>query len=269
MVDPVSRHLARAAGTHGPVMLMYHAVAREAGTPEWPWAVSLDRFRAQLDHLVDEGWTTATVRELVSAPRDWPRRTVAITFDDGYANNAAACEELQRRDMRATWFIVSGSIGREPAWPATGPPRGRLLSAAELRGMHRAGMEIGSHTVRHLRLTELDPARRHGELEDSRRQLEDVLGEPVGSFAYPYGACDDACAGAVQDAGYGNASTTRTGWALRDGNPFLLRRLTILNTDTLASFMRKLYFGSNEVSWPNLVKHALQNGLAPLRHGAR
>ncbi|NMG76010.1 polysaccharide deacetylase family protein [Aromatoleum diolicum] len=269
MTDPLSRYLARAAGIHGPVMLMYHAITDGGGTPEWPWAVSLGRLRAQLDYLADEGWATPTVSELLAAPGRWPRRTAAITFDDGYADNLAACEELQKRDMRATWFIVSGSIGQAPDWPATDRPEGRLLDCVELREMTAAGMEIGSHTVNHVRLTEVDDDRRRFELEYSRRQIEDALGSQVRSFAYPYGAWDDTCVSAVRAAGYQAACTTRTGWALRDGNPYLLRRLTVFNSDTVGSLMRKLCFGSNDVSWPSITHQTLRRALTRLHHSPR
>jgi hypothetical protein len=119
-------------------------------------------------------------------------------------------------------------------------------------------MEIGSHTVNHVRLTEADDARLTQELADSRATLEDLLGQTVDSFAYPYGAWDTRCAGAVQQAGYAAACTTRTGWALRDNTPYQLRRLTVFNTDTLGSFARKLYFGSHDVRWRDLAGYALR-----------
>jgi len=269
MTASLSRYLARTAGMHGPVMLMYHAVSEGGGVPDWPWAVSLGRLRAQLDYLADEGWATPTMSELLAAPGRWPQRTVVITFDDGYANNLAACDELNKRGMCATWFVVSGSIGQAPAWPANGRPAGRLLDSVELRGMAAAGMEIGSHTVNHVRLTQLDQDRQRFELECSRRQIEDALGSQVRSFAYPYGAWDDICVSAVRDAGYQGACTTRTGWALRDGNPFLLRRLTVFNSDTVGSLMRKLCFGSHDVSWPSLAHQMLRSALTRLGHRPR
>ena len=80
--------------------------------------------------------------------------------------------------------------------------RGSLLNAAELREMQANGMEIGSHTVNHVRLTEVDDMRLMQELTESKAALEDLLGSPVGSFAYPYGAWDARCAMAVKQAGY-------------------------------------------------------------------
>lgn len=252
MIDPLSSPMHRSAGSHGPLMLMYHSVSRGRQVPAWPWAVSLDRLKAQLDLLVDEGWATPTMAELLAAPGHWPARTVVITFDDGYADNLAAADELTKRGLRATWFIVSGAMGQPPTWPATGRPDGRLLDVRELRQMAAAGMEVGSHTVSHRRLTEVDEARRREELIRSKADLEDALGAPVQSFAYPYGAWDEACIAAVRAAGYVGACTTRSGWALRDRNPYTLRRLTVFNTDTVATLARKLDAGSNDVSWKTL-----------------
>jgi peptidoglycan/xylan/chitin deacetylase (PgdA/CDA1 family) len=257
MIDPLTKWLHRGAGQHGPIMLMYHAVTQGSGTPTWPWAVSMQRFRKQLDFLVAEGYTTPTMSELVSKPTDkWPGRTAVITFDDGYVDNLAACEELQKRGMRASWFIVSGSVGKRPMWPADGRPSGRLLNAAELREMQESGIEIGSHTVSHMRLTEVDDARLAQELVDSRVALENMLGNAVKSFAYPYGAWDERCAEAVKQAGYAAACTTRTGWALRDHDSYRLRRMTVFNHDTPGSFARKLYFCSHDVRWRDIAAYA-------------
>lgn len=257
-IDPLSRRLHRTAGQHGPVMLMYHAVTPGKRRPAWPWAVSVQQFRDQLDFLAAEGYATPTMGELVAEPQKWTGRTAVITFDDGYVDNLAACDELQKRDMRATWFVVTGSIGASPKWPADGRPKGRLLNADELRAMQASGMEIGSHTVNHVRLTEADDVQLASELTQSRTVLEDLLGRPVASFAYPYGAWDARCADAVKQAGYAAACITRTGWALRENNPYLLRRLTIFNTDTVSTLARKLYFGSNAVRWRDLAGYALR-----------
>ena len=257
-IDPLSRHLHRNAGQHGPVMLMYHAVTPGKIRPAWPWAVSMQQFRDQLDFLVTEGYATPTMGELVAEPTKWMGRTAVITFDDGYLDNLAACGELQKRGMRATWFVVTGSIGELPKWPADGRPEGRLLNVAELLEMQACGMEIGSHTVNHIRLTDTDDATLVRELIESKTSLEDHLGKQITSFAYPYGAWNAHCAEAVKLAGYSAACTTHTGWALRDKNPFLLRRLTVFNSDTVNSLARKLAYGSNDVTWGAIARFGTQ-----------
>jgi len=240
-------------------MLMYHAVSPGRARPDWPWAISVQQFCEQLDFLVSEGYAIPTMGELAASPPEkWPARTAVITFDDGYVDNLSAVEELHKRNMRATWFIVSGSIGHEPAWPGDGRPAGRLLSGPELQAMQACGMEIGSHGVRHLRLPALDDDALKQELTESKATLETILGTPVGSFAYPYGAWDERCIAAVRQAGYSAACTTRTGWALRDNSPYQIRRLTVFNTDTPGSFVRKLCFGSHDVRWRDITALALR-----------
>lgn len=256
-IDPISAVLHRGAGEHGPVMLMYHSIQRGAATPSWPWAVSLDQFISQLDFLAAEGYETPTIGEL-TAGQPKRGRAAVITFDDGYVDNLAACEALEKRGMRATWFIVAGSLGTDPAWPGDGRPSGRLLNGNELRQMQTAGMEIGSHSMRHLRLPTLDDEELASQLSISKAVLETTLGRTVSSFAYPYGAWDARCVEAVKTAGYQRACTTRTGWALKDNDPYLLRRLTIANTDTVSSFARKLYFGSHDVTWGDVARYALR-----------
>lgn len=238
-------------------MLMYHSVQSGKTRPVWPWAVSMHQFRQQLDFLSAEGYATPTMSDLIAKPvQHWSGRTAVITFDDGYVDNLSACEELQKRGMRSTWFIVSGSVGRTPQWPEDGRPAGRLLNPDELRAMHKNGMEIGSHTVNHVRLPDIDDARLIQELRVSKATLEDLLGNAVSSFAYPYGAWDERCAATARQAGYSAACTTRTGWALRDEDPYRLRRLTVFNQDTLDIFARKLCLASHDVRWRDVVAYA-------------
>jgi peptidoglycan/xylan/chitin deacetylase (PgdA/CDA1 family) len=242
----------------GPVMLMYHSIQPGKGTAEWRWAVSHQRFCDQLDLLADLGWSTTTMSELVANPDQTRERTVVITFDDGYVDNLVAVEELQRRGMCASWFIVTGSIGQSPAWRYEGQPTTRLLNGAELKSMRASDMEIGAHTHSHKRLTELDDATALDELITSRETLHQLLGNAPTSFAYPYGAWNEHCESLVKKAGYLSACTTRPGWSLRDNNSYQLRRLTVFNHDTTSSFSRKLYFGSNDASWSAVLNYALK-----------
>ena len=263
-IDPISARLHRRARPCGPLMLMYHAVTPEGGRPRWAWAVSMRQFQAQLDFLAAEGYATLTQRELAATPpAALPARAVVSTFDDGYRNNLLASAELARRGMRASWFIVTGNIGGAPGWPSEHRPEGRMLDAAELRRLHADGMEVGSHSVSHPRLPTTSDDQLRRELADSRAALEDILGAPVDSFAYPYGAWDARCAAAVAQAGYTSACTTRTGWALRDNDPFRLRRLTVFNSDTTSTLARKLAVAGHNVAWRDIARLTLSKLVRP------
>lgn len=75
----------------------------------------------------------------LSRNRKRAKRTVVITFDDGYVDKRGASGVLQGHGMRATWFVVTGSIGESPKWPADGRPKGGLLNMDELREIPAGG----------------------------------------------------------------------------------------------------------------------------------
>jgi peptidoglycan/xylan/chitin deacetylase (PgdA/CDA1 family) len=128
-----------------------------------------------------------------------------------------------------------------------------MLNAEELRRLDAAGMEIGSHGVTHVRFPKLSDTELRDELHQSKQTLEDLLGKPVDSLAYPYGAWDERCETAVRDAGYRSACTTRTGPALKDRNLYRLRRIEVVNHDSAARLARKLTLLTNEGGWPHLL----------------
>lgn len=249
MIDPLSRLLHRGAGRQGPVMLMYHAISPPGVTRAWPWALSLALFDSHLDFLKQTGWRTVTVSELLKQGHDTPAQTIAITFDDGYADNLAAAERLHQRGMCATFYVVSGSLGRVPQWPDPGRPELHMLSPDALCRLRDLGMEIGSHTQNHARLTDCRADVRMEELTASRQALETLLGQPVRHLAYPYGLWNAECEAAAKLAGYDSACTTSSGWALRDADPYQLRRLTVYAGDTASVLARKLSLGANDVAW--------------------
>ncbi|MCE9550659.1 MAG: polysaccharide deacetylase family protein [Betaproteobacteria bacterium] len=257
-LDPISARLLRGAGTHGPVVLMYHSISPGGGTPDWLWSVSYQRFVAQLDMLQAAGWTTACVSDLANC-ESIAARTAVITFDDGYADNYPAFEALLKRGMRATWFIPSEVVGQLSGW--TKPAR-QMLSTEQLREIAGAGMEIGAHGRTHCRLTQVGDDCLQNEVADSKTDLARVVGAEIRSFAYPYGDQDDRVVQAVRNAGFRLACGTDAGWAFSGSDPFRIRRLSVLSHDGLSVFARKLALGSNNVSWKRVGCYAYERARA-------
>jgi len=168
---------------------------------------------------------------------------VAITFDDGYADNLHhALPVLLAHGLPATIFVVSGHLGR--ALPLDREPEtGTLLSAGEVRDVRQAGVAIGAHTVNHPRLAALAEEAQRAEIVTSKRQLEDILGETVPAFAYPYGSALDytpLTERLVEGAGFEWACSNRYGHNTPVANRIALRRIWIDSTDTLKSFQDKV-----------------------------
>lgn len=186
------------------LVLVYHGV--EAGPP--PLFLEPALFRRHVECLVEAGATALTVGELarlLEAGRPLPERAVAITFDDAFGSVVDhAAPVLIEYGLPATVFAVAGYLGGRNDWPSqpSGVPRRPLAGAADLAELARAGFEIGSHGTAHLPLTSADAAVARRELVDSRQLLEDSLGVPVTSFAYPYGATPSVAALAIARSAY-------------------------------------------------------------------
>ncbi|MGW4158754.1 polysaccharide deacetylase family protein [Streptomyces sp. NPDC004788] len=181
---------------------MYHSIA---DVPDDPYKVTVSpvRFARQLHWLRDRGLRGVSVRELLAATAAGRARgLVGLTFDDGYADFLeSALPLLRRHGFTATVYVLPGRLGGDNAWDAHGP-RKPLLDEDGVRRAAAAGMEIGSHGLRHVSLTETDDEGLAAETRRSRELIEEITGDPVDGFCYPYGTVDARVMRAVRKAGY-------------------------------------------------------------------
>jgi peptidoglycan/xylan/chitin deacetylase (PgdA/CDA1 family)/glycosyltransferase involved in cell wall biosynthesis len=189
-------------------VVMYHRIveAPPAGSRHGIW-VTRERFAAQLASLARRGFSTITFRDYaahLAGQRALPRRPVVLSFDDGYADvYANAYPLLKQRAMTAVIFLIGNPGITANVWDAAdGEPQVPLLADDQVREMAEYGIEFGSHTASHARLTGLGPELLAAELADSRRAIEERLGRPVLSLCYPYGAVDGRVKSAAAEAGY-------------------------------------------------------------------
>ena len=211
-----------AACGEGVPILMYHSV----GDGGEPLTVAPNELDAQLDYLRSAGFETITLREVLDAydgAGKLPRHPVVLTFDDGYEDvGTEVLPRLVARGQKATFFIVSGFCARDAATRVV-QGRRRYLVWPEVRALKDAGMEIGSHTVSHRRLTGLQSADLDAEIEQSRAALQAYLGQGIDFFAYPYNDQTQWVRHVVQRVGYRGAVVGARG----NTDPFTLQRLTM------------------------------------------
>jgi peptidoglycan/xylan/chitin deacetylase (PgdA/CDA1 family) len=109
-------------------------------------------------------------------------------------------------------------------------PDDLMLQPAQVRALHRAGMQIGAHTASHPILARLEDAHARDEIASGRSALESLIDAPVSLFAYPNGKpgvdYSEANVAAARDAGFDAAFTTVAGAAAMASDPFQLPRFT-------------------------------------------
>jgi peptidoglycan/xylan/chitin deacetylase (PgdA/CDA1 family) len=107
-------------------------------------------------------------------------------------------------------------------------PTGLMMTPAQIVRLHRAGMEIGAHTVRHPILASVPDDEAREEIVASKRMLEEITGAPVTLFAYPNGQpgrdYGPQHVHFVKRAGFMAAFSTISGIARRGSDRFQLPR---------------------------------------------
>lgn len=126
---------------------------------------------------------------------------IALSFDDGHASDyELVLPRLQAHHATATFFIAPNFIGRAG-----------YLSWRQVRQLHGAGMEIGSHSLSHPYSTTLSAEQLLTEMRHSKDQIEQHIGADVKSFAYPYGDYSHQTHQVARSAGYRYICTSKPG----------------------------------------------------------
>ncbi|MCL1920494.1 MAG: polysaccharide deacetylase family protein [Kiritimatiellaeota bacterium] len=203
-----------------PRVLMYHAfgdAVPEGMNPQL--CVRPRAFDAQVALLRRKGYTFLTVSELLARPD--LTRCVALTFDDGFADNAeTALPILRKHQAKATIFISRRSD----------VPGARMLSEGQLAALANDPLiELGAHTLNHVNLSQADAATAEAEIAGGKAFVEAHTKRPCVSFAYPYGRFTDATVEVLKRLGFRAAVTVKKGFApLAD--PFRIRRTSVLRS---------------------------------------
>jgi peptidoglycan/xylan/chitin deacetylase (PgdA/CDA1 family) len=279
-----------------PILIFHRVVARRDEL--FPGEVTADEF----DRIC--GWLAHwfEVRPLGPAVADLRAgrlgsRALAITFDDGYADNHdIALPILRRHGLTATFFVATGFLDGGRMWNDTvieavrlsgkasldlrgtvadalgelplgsvpdrraamqaviqstkylAPderarwvdavarasdaelPADLMMTTAQVRALHDAGMSVGGHTVSHPILSRLDTATSSFEISEGRRVLQDICRAPIELFAYPNGRPGEdygpEAVELVKQQGFKAAVSTSWGTARSGSDPFQLPRFT-------------------------------------------
>jgi peptidoglycan/xylan/chitin deacetylase (PgdA/CDA1 family) len=241
--------------TFGIPILMYHSVADETRGELAPYTLSPALFRDHMLYLCDAGYASYTVSGLLAElDRGAPlsERVVAITFDDAYADfNEAALPVLAENGLTATLYVTTGVIGAYTDWVDAHPAdRRRVLSQTQLEELVAAGVECGAHTRTHPQLDVLPADAAAGEIQGSKDDLEQRIGEAVRTFAYPYGYYDRSVRRKVVEAGFDSACAVGDLVCTAASDRYALPRQTVKAGTTVAQLEQILARSPSPLALP-------------------
>lgn len=225
---------------HVPV-LMYHSVSEHPPAATHRLSVHPDEFAVQLGLLRRRGCTTVTFDEYarsITTGAPLPENAVVLTFDDGYADfHLNAFPLLEELGFTATVFVTTGWLD-DAGDQAAGHPLDRMLSWKQVRQLDLAGIEIGAHSHSHAQLDQLSVAALEQELRTSKDLLEDHIGGPVTTLAYPFGYSSKRVREAVAANGYRFGTAVANRLPSSQPDPMRLPRLTVRRSTSLETFSR-------------------------------
>ena len=186
-------------------VLMYHGVGWENG-PDWPNSLVIvpPLFEQQLQYLTQEGYHIISVEQLAErfVNGESVDKYIALSFDDGYKNNyTEALPLLEKYQAKASFFVVNRDIG-SPIH----------MNEQEIKGLIKAGMELGSHTMNHTPLTDIEDKYLAWELSSSRYFLKKQFDRYiVRTIAYPNGRYNEHIIEEAQKYGFYRGLTGQIG----------------------------------------------------------
>lgn len=236
-----------------PRILMYHMISNHKKNAKFNGLrVVPIEFEKQIKYLIDNNWTFFSMSELIEKKDTLPKKSIAITFDDGYEDNFTnAFPILKKYNVKATIYIVVDRHDRE--WSSKRKKKNndgelknepKLLDEQIVQLIDSGLIEIGSHTMTHDNLLNLTKEQKINEIQNSKIEIENKFNITCKSFCYPFGLYDEKDVEIVKNSGYTNATTTTKGIdSLNKNKKFELKRVTISGKDNFLSFKIKMKRG--------------------------
>lgn len=220
------------------IVMLHHVDAPHESLKAW--SVTKNKFLELLNFLETNGYTTITFKEIVDSRYQIlskGAKNIILTFDDGPKNLLEfVIPELVRRKMKASFYIPTAHIGKYNSWNVEeGMARMELMNEEDIKEVHKCGMEVGSHSHRHIRLKHMSAAVIKQEVELSRNILEGIIDDKVCSFAFPYASVPAGHEEILSSAGYEYGLSIYQAFE----NKFALRRVGFYEKDTEKSLRFK------------------------------
>ena len=240
------------------IVLGYHDFT--TGKSRNPMEINIDHFRDQMQALRDARLPVISMSDFLAwrrGEKDIADPSVVLTMDDGWKSvHRLALPVLKEFGYPFTVFLYKRFVNGG----------GRALTTPEIRELLGNGGEVGSHSVSHPLPSRIRNLERKSpedadrflrtEMKDSKQFLEDLLGQPMRTYAYPGGYNTEREQEIGQEAGYEALFTVNPAKVTWDMPATTLARYIILGNDpSNANFRRAV--SSRGTSGGDLAKSLL------------
>lgn len=189
-----------------PILLYHHITTDKFTAEESVSLISPNDFRLHMT-AISVHFTPISLRDYYNyvmcedGSVDIPDNPIIVTFDDGYLSNyEIAYPILKEYNIPATIFVVTDTVG---AVAGEGKVNNTHFTWEQAKEMENSGLiEIQSHTVNHMRMTDLSYSEMIRQLRKSKYDVERNLNRECDMIAYPYGDYNEEIKNAARTAGF-------------------------------------------------------------------
>ena len=222
-----------------PIVMLHHVSDDPAHASLKPYSISRKIFLQLLNYLDAQNYETVGFDDHIAGNTSQQKK-IMLSFDDCPKHLFDfAIPELQKRKMKASFYMPTAHIGGTNSWDAAeGRAEVELMNEGDLKSLSRLGMELGAHAHHHIPLKGIEETALQFEVTESKKILETIVDRPVHSFAYPYGSVPENYKAILSGAGYQFACSIYQPFE----NDLALRRFIYHDGDTNNTLDQKLSF---------------------------
>lgn len=213
------------------VVLTYHSVKSDQRS----------KFNKHMNELLKFGHPVFA--DIITPPGNG-RRYFAVTFDDGFQSILKnALPVLRKCKIPATIFVTVGFLGRKPDWisnPKHENANEIILTEEQLKQISDDLISIGSHSITHPHLAEIDRNKAIRELNDSKKTLEGIMNTEITLFSFPYGSYNKEIIEFSRKAGYERVFLNIPTFTSSKIGDYLIGRINISLDDWMIEYRLKL-----------------------------
>jgi len=210
------------------LILNYHQIIRDSGTQNGaissPFSVKQSDFLNQIKIIKGKNIPIISFQDWKNNNTNAPL-SIILTFDDGHKSDyEIVFQTLLQEKVTASFFPILSEINAK-----------QRVNWAQLKEITTSGFTVGSHGVSHKSLPQLHKEESHFELTESKRIIEQNIGQKVDVISLPFGMYNNKLLTVLKEVGYNTALTTRAR-INTSSKSFLLHRINIKSTTSMNEF---------------------------------
>lgn len=209
-------------------IILYHAIGTKLEFDTYGISISKQNF---LEHIIFLKDNYEIIQIDDNYKTNLNRKTVSITFDDGFKDNLYALELLEKYNIPFTLYITTDFIGKK-----------NYLNEQELQLFHKSKLcNLGVHGKSHRHLDKLDYKEQYIELQESKLCLENLLGNSITQMSFPHGCYNESTLKILDILGYNAVSSSHIGLnEIKSLDLKRLKRIEIVASDNLKQLSKKI-----------------------------